>query len=383
MRFRWVILAAGTFSQATYTAVPLGMVVLAPTLRSRYGLSLTQIGVILAAPNLGAITTLYAWGIAADRFGERAVIGAGLAMTSVCMAALAFVGSFWPLTILLLVACALGAGVNSASGRVVLHWFGAGRRGMALGVRQTAVPIAGVWVAAILPVLVAGDDPRNAILSLAAGCLVGGLVGFFVIREGPLADHGSEVPHIPVSLRDRRMWLLYSGSGLIIAPQVCLLGFFVVFLHDRRDLSTSSAAAVLAVVNILGIATRIAAGHWSDVAGSRIGPMRQIALASTALVVGCALLVSSPIALLVPVLVVMGCVSISWNGLSTAAAAEAAGHARSGAALGIQQTVLAVSGAALPIAFGAIVAAFSWRAGFAVVALFPLAGWRLLATVPG
>ena len=80
MRFRWVILAAGTFSQATYTAIPLGMVVLAPTLRSRYGLSLTQVGVILAAPNLGAIATLYAWGTAADRLGERAVIGVGLAV---------------------------------------------------------------------------------------------------------------------------------------------------------------------------------------------------------------------------------------------------------------------------------------------------------------
>ena len=214
--------------------------------------------------------------------------------------------SFVPLTLLLLVASALGAGVNSASGRVVLHWFGAGRRGIALGVRQTAVPIAGVWVAVVLPLLVSDGDPRIAIVSLGGGCLAGALVGYLVLREGPLADHGSEVPHIPVSLRDRRMWLLYSGSALIIAPQVCLLGFFVVFLHDRRDLSTTAAAAVLAIVNILGIGTRIAAGHWSDVVGSRIAPMRTIALATAVLVVGCALLLSSPIALLVPVLVVMG-----------------------------------------------------------------------------
>ena len=41
----------------------------------------------------------------------------------------------------------------------------------------------------------------------------------------------------------------------------------------------------------------------------------------------------------------MGCVTISWNGLSFAAAAEAAGHARSGTSIGLQQTALAISGA--------------------------------------
>ncbi len=87
--------------------------------------------------------------------------------------------------------------------------------------------------------------------------------------------------------------------------------------------------------------------------------------------------------LLVPALVLMGCITISWNGLSFAAAAEAAGHARSGTSIGLQQTALAISGSAFPVAFGVLVAATSWRAGFAVVAVFPLIGWRLLATVPG
>jgi MFS family permease len=79
----------------------------------------------------------------------------------------------------------------------------------------------------------------------------------------------------------------------------------------------------------------------------------------------------------------MGCVTISWNGLSFAAAAEAAGHSRSGTSIGLQQTALAISGAIFPVAFGVLVATTSWQAGFAVVAIFPLIGWRMLRTVPG
>ena len=82
-------------------------------------------------------------------------------------------------------------------------------------------------------------------------------------------------------------------------------------------------------------------------------------------------------------LVLLGCVTISWNGLSFAAAAEGAGRARSGSAIGLQQTALATSGAVFPVLFGLLVAATSWRWGFAAVAVFPLLGWRLLAGVRG
>jgi sugar phosphate permease len=383
VRYRWVVLAAGTFAQSTYAASFLGLAVLAPALRTRYGLSLTEIGVLLAAPTLGSIATLYPWGLATDRVGERTVIGAGLGVASVCLGTAAFVGSFASLTALLFLAGGFGASVNSASGRAVMHWFDASQRGFALGVRQTAVPIGGAWVALVLPLLLSGDDVRAAILALAIGCLVGGLVGLAVLREGPQVDAEVSLRRAQTVLRDRALWRLSAASGLLLAPQACLVGFLVLFLHDRRDLSTASAGIVLASLNVLGIATRIGAGRWSDLAGSRIRPLRRIALLSSALVVCCMALVTGPLVFLVPALVLMGCVTISWNGLSFAAAAEAAGHARSGSAIGLQQTALAISGSALPVLFGVLVAATSWRAGFAVIAVFPLLGWRLLATVPG
>jgi hypothetical protein len=83
------------------------------------------------------------------------------------------------------------------------------------------------------------------------------------------------------------------------------------------------------------------------------------------------------------VLVLTGCVAISWNGLAFAAVAEAGGPARSGTALGVQQTALAIASGGLPVVFGALVAATSWRVGIAVIASLPLIGWSALRGLSG
>ena len=38
-------------------------------------------------------------------------------------------------------------------------------------------------------------------------------------------------------LRDARVWSLAAGSALVVAPQMCVVGFAVLFLHDRRGLT--------------------------------------------------------------------------------------------------------------------------------------------------
>ena len=129
---------------------------------------------------------------------------------------------------------------------------------------------------------------------------------------------------------------------------------------------------------MLAAAFRIGGGRWSDRVGSRVGPLRLVGLASSATLALVAVLVDAPAPVLVAALVLAGGFAMAWNGLSFTAAAEIAGRARSGAALGMQQTTLAATGAVLPPVFAAVVAATSWRAGFGLAAVFPLAGVLLL-----
>jgi hypothetical protein len=96
---------------------------------------------------------------------------------------------------------------------------------------------------------------------------------------------------------------------------------------------------------------------------------------------GVAACTDAPLALLIPALVVAGCLSMSWNGLAIAAAAETAAGGRVGAAIGLQQTLLGVVVAAVPPTF-ALVAGSSWRLAFALAAIGPLVGAALLLRVP-
>lgn len=379
-RYRWVILAAGTAAQTGFTTISVGLPALAPALRSHYRLSLGEVGVVLGAVGLGMLPTLLPWGLLADRIGERTVIALGLvgAGAAVCLTGLT--GSYGGLVGLLVLAGALGASANAASGRAVMGWFGAAERGLALGIRQTSVPIGGAAAAAVLPFLASAGGTRLAFLVLGACCAGGGIVAGALLREAPRAPAAALDARPP--LRDGRMWLLAGGSSLYLLAQLALTTFEVLFLHEHRGLSTHAAAAVLAVTNVLGIGARIGAGRWSDRVGSRIRPVRIVGAAVTLATLLVALVVDAPLAVLVPVIVVAGVLSLSWNGLSFAAAAETAGAARSGAALGFQQTVLGVLVAAVPPLFALVVDASSWRVGFALAALGPLAGLLVLGRVP-
>ena len=58
--------------------------------------------------------------------------------------------------------------MNAASGRAVMAWFGPGERGLAMSIRQTAVPLGGLLGACVLPSLA-----RQQGFSLVFGLLAG------------------------------------------------------------------------------------------------------------------------------------------------------------------------------------------------------------------
>jgi sugar phosphate permease len=373
-RYRWVVLAAGTLAQASFSAVVLGVPALAPQLRSQYELSLGQIGVVVGASGIGMLPTLLPWGLLADRVGERIVIAAGLTGAAAVVAGTAETTTFAGLAGLLAVAGALGASVNAASGRAVMGWFAADERGLALGIRQTAIPIGAATAAASLPWLASTGGTHLAFLALAGGCLAGAALGGVFLRDAPARERPARRATLDSPLRDPRMWRLGGGSALYLVAQISITGFVVLFLHEHRGLSPNAAAAVLAGINVLGIGARIGAGRWSDRRGTRLRPLREIGIALAGATAVVAALVDAPLAALLPALVVCGVLGLSWNGLSFTAAAETAGAAHSGAALGFQQMLLGVFVASVPPAFAALVAASSWRAAYACAVAGPATG---------
>ena len=375
-RYRWVVLGVGTAAQATVAAAMFSVAVLAPQLKAHFHLSIAQTGIALAALGIGMTPTLLPWGLLADRVGERIVLPLGLATGAVALACAGIARNYEELVILLVAAGALSASVNAASGRAVMQWFDRSQRGLALGIRQANVPLGGLVAALALPPLADAAGLGWAFFAVAAACAAGALAGAVFVRSPVHRVAAESLPPLRSRpLRQRSIWLISWGSGLVVVGQVATMSFTVLFLHDGRGFSTGDAALVLAAAQVLGAVLRIVAGHWSDSFGSRIVPLRWLALGVTAGLVLIGASAQAPAWILVPVLVLAGGIGLSWNGLSFVATAEMAGTAASGAALGFQQTFLGIAGIVAPIGFAALVSATSWRVAFIVSGLFPLLGW--------
>ena len=355
-----------------------------PSLRDEFHLSLGQTGLLLSGSLVGSVVSLIPWGLATDRLGERVVLVSGLGICGAALLGVSQTRSFWVLFALIVLAGLSGASVQSASGRAVLHWFRPQQRGLALGIRQTAIPLSGFAVSLALPALVGSERRRVGLRGARASrCLAGAVVGGLVIREGPSRSSRPRRRSASTPLRDRAIWRLSIGSALVIAPQLCIGGFTVLFLHERRGLSAGAAAAVLA-------ATQVARGRRAGSRRAVVGRPRQPHRATPQLRAGldgarrarrgsadrAARRASSRRSIAAIV------VSMSWNPLSFAATVELAGAGRSGSAIGLQQTVPERAGRRLP---GPVrrrsSASSSWTVGFAVVALFPLVGLARAASI--
>ncbi len=375
-RYRWVVLGAGVGAQASYSALGVGVAVLIPELRAEYGLSLGEVGVLLAGTGGGMVLTLLPWGLATDRIGERAVVALGLGSAGLALGLAATLPAYGVLFALLALAGMAGASVSAASGRAVMGWFEASERGFALGIRQTAVPLGWAAAALALPQLVGFGGLAAGLGALGGGCVAGALVGVLLLRDPP-SDAG-EIGDPVRPLRDPRLWRLCTGSAFYVVVQVAITSFLVLYLHEERGFSLGAAGAVLATVSLLGGALRIVFGRLSDRMATRVVPLRRLGLVLAGAVALAASLVQAPDAVLVPALVAAGALSASWNGLSFTAAAELAGRRSAGAALGFQQTALAAGSAVAPAPFALLVAASSWQAAFAVLAALPVLGaWTL------
>lgn len=369
-RYRWVVLAAGVFAQASAASVLQGIPSLSPILRSQFSLTLTSLGLVLAASTVGLLLFLVPWGFLADRIGERWVMTVGLLLGAAALVGAALSTSVPALAVSMVSAGAACASVNAASGRAVILWFPRSERGLAMGARQTAIPLGAAVASIARPAAARAWGLGGALLAAAAGCGVGALVVWLFVRDpGTAGDEDGPPPIDAARGGDRKAVLqLCVVSLLLVVPQLTVVGFLVVYLVDGHAMSAAAAAGMLAIVQLGGGAARIGLGAWSDRRGARIAPLQYVATVTGVLfalaVVG--ELIGGVIA--VAVLVLAGFASISWNGLAFTAIGELAEPKRIGLTLGVQNTAVAAGMAITPPLMGIVVESSSWPFAFGAVA---------------
>lgn len=377
----WLMLVVAVVAQAATTIVTATPAFLIPLLHDVEGMDLGQAGVLAGAPNLGLVLSLVAWGAATDRWGERRVLLVGLTACTASVGLSMLAGGFWWLGGALVLSGAVSGCTNAASGRLIVGWFPARRRGLAMGIRQTCQPLGIAAASLVVPALAGHGGIVLALVFGGLATLVSLLACAVAIVDPartpstPAADAVGDNPYRGSAALVR----IHGVSALLVIPQFALSTFGLVWFTAGFGWSAPAAGAVVAAAQLLGAGGRILVGAHSDRVGSRLRPLRQIAALGIAVLLLTALCGwldwSVPAA---AAYVLASCVSVADNGLAFTAVAEEAGHRWAGRALGIQNTGQFLTAAIVPPAVGALIGAVGYPLAFALVALAPAAALPLV-----
>ncbi|MEJ0002971.1 MAG: MFS transporter [Pararobbsia sp.] len=386
---RWKVLGVSVAANASFSAAAMGIPTTAVWLRSGYHLSPPQLGLVLGSMGLGVALSELPWGMLTDRWGDRPVLLTGLLGTAAMLVAMAWrvapsaagVPAFGWLVLTMCLVGLLGGSLNGSSGRAVMAWFRDGERGLAMSIRQTAVPLGGGLGALVLPWLAASQGFAAVYGVLAAMAGVSAAFAWRWLREPMLLGATSAFPSTPQAgpLRDMRIWRVVLGIGILCIPQFALLTFATVFLHDIAHLGIGAISGTMAVVQLGAIVIRVWGGRFTDRRGNRRAYLRGSTLIAAMSFVALAggMRMSLDATALEMMIAVAGISVTAWHGVAYTELAVLAGLSRAGTALGMANTVVYAGLFLTPLAIPHLLAAGSWAsvwfaAGLCALIAYPL-----------
>jgi MFS family permease len=300
------------------------------------GVSASFAGLLVSAFAVGKCLGSYGAGAAADRIGERRVLILGGLTTglAISLAALSPV----PLLFALLLVAGLASSVATpGGGRLVMLAFPPHRRGLALGIRQAAVPTGGLIGAGLLPLVAHYASWRWSLATAGAAAAVG-TVPLLVLqwrrRESPRAG---ERPERRGSALNRNVVLLTIWGAVFVTGQYAVLAFLALDLHQRMGLALASASLLAAVAQGGGLCGRIGWGMLSDRLLDR--GRKPLLFVLTGVALTAALLLAAlpgrtPVVVLVLAAALAGVGLIGFQGLWVLLIVESAQPSRIGATMG-------------------------------------------------
>ena len=357
---RWFFLFIATLSQTAMSTIHMGIPTIVPLIQVELGLNLTEVGILVSMINVGVVAAVLGMGKAADRYGERRIIGYGTAACGLLVLTVHVAGSFVALLVVFLLLGIPVATSTPAGSKAVAGWFPDRERGMAMGVRQTGIPAGGTIGALTLPAMGLILGWRWALSLVGVVTIAAGLLVLVCYKE-PAQPHAVSSAAPAGGLKDivRRseIWAAAFYAAVLAGCQWCYISYIELFLTENIFYPLVFAAHLLAVGQACGGTGRIVFGITSDrlFLGRRVPALVMLGVLGTAAGVATALLSPGMPAWLVAVVVsLLGLGTMSWQGLYLALVARIAGTGVAGVAIGLTNTVAFVGVVLLPPIFGAI-----------------------------
>ncbi len=350
-----------------------GVAFLIPSLMAAHGIPLAEAGLLASMPSWGMVVTLVLWGYLTDRLGERIVMTVGSALTAAAAYAAATVHSLLAMGVFLFLGGMAAASSNTAGGGLVAGWFPPERRGLAMGIRQTAQPLGIALGALVIPELTE-RNPSSGLMFPALICTVAAVGSAIGVVDPPRKSRrrASEEELANPYRRSFTLWRIHAVAGLLMMPQAVTVTFMLVWLMNDHSWSIAAAGGLVTISQLLGAGGRIMVGRWSDRIGSRMRPVRIIAIAAALTLFLLALADDVNSRFEVSLMIAISVIAVLDNGLEATAITEFAGPFWSGRALGAQNTTQRLAAAAGPPVFGVLIGAEAYPAAWALCGVFPL-----------
>jgi sugar phosphate permease len=286
IHWAWIILIASFFTICVNHSIRIGAYsVLLPKMIQTLGINMTQAGMIRAAFFITYVFFSPLMGWLTDRIGGRFVIsffclflGAGtflMGQASSLFTAILFHGI---------------VGIGSAAMwaptvTLIQKWFGAKRRGLALGILSTSSPLGYGLMGVILPTIVINYSWRMGWYLLGLSGLILVVVNAFLLRSDPkemgLLPWGEVSKSIPFSseshssihykdvLRQGTFWLIGLSYSSISFGTYIITDFIVTYGVVELKLQYPVASAFISIMAFTGIAGGFVLMSLSDYIGRK------------------------------------------------------------------------------------------------------------------
>lgn len=379
--YRWVILVVATLAQAGTAVVFLGVGALAGFVQEAFDLSGLETGLLVTSVGLAPLVALIPTGRLLDRRSERLIITGGALLLAVGAAFAAFSPSFPIVLVSLLVGGAGYSASQPGGSKVVAAWFPPHQRGLAMGIRQTGLPLGGALAAAILPAVADKWDWQVALLVAAVVAALSGVL-FGVAYRPPAQPVAASVPGFGIELRGllqmRPVRTAMQSGVAMVSVQFVIISYLMLYLRDVHDIPLTRGAWMLFGSQAAGVTGRVVLAALSDRVSNRMFPVVVAAAgAASGAAVFAAMTAGPSFTTLLLFTIVVGFFAFGWYGPWVVYVAEAAPPHAIGMTLALAMTANQLGIVLAPPVFGLLLDV----SGGYVVPWLVVSGFLALVTI--
>ncbi len=367
---------AAAMAVSTVAALPVFLVgVLAVQIRGSLHFSPGVLGLVVAGYYSTAAGLSIPFARLTQRVGGVRVLRGAAVTCAAALAAVAVLATSWPA----LAAAMLLAGTGTSATQPAVNQFLSrrvtpNRQGLAFGLKQSAVPLAGLLAGVAVPAVALTVGWRWAF----AGAAVLAVGAAAALPRRPPAAARSVLPPLRTAEGMGPLLVLAAGFGVSIAA-CASLGAFLVGSAVAAGLQPGAAGLLAALASVTALVVRVAVGYRADRRGRAhfvvvAGLLALGAVGYLLLALGAALHLA---AVFVPGAVLAFGAGWGWNGLFNFAVVRT--HQRSPArATGVTQTGGRLGGMLGPLLFGLLAGNAAYGTAWGLTAAEALLGAGLI-----